>query len=561
MAKEASATAMSEDSIGQLEDVKKGKPRKFAMICKGTSIVSLVVYKKGNVEARKKEAKEAGKGQFYFGVVDGKGVAIRFALARADGFESEPVKSIVLKNYLDESAEIKCKPFFEIVDTSPLVLDEDDPLVARFLQLQAAAGAACDAHADRAAEINSLCSQIGGHLDQEQPDEATAMLESLEKLLAGLTPAQTTSSAVPVAEARTSPAPRANDAAAQFLTRLKVLKPSIDAAMAAAGANPEIKLRFSEAAVFARQKDFPQADALLDVVEQLLKQSTVSPPATSSGTHPADAFKARLTALIPQIKAAAGTPAGDVAKLNVSEAGVCARKQDFVQANLLLDQAEAALKTSPQTSPRNPADLFKERLAALVPQIKQAASTPAGDAAKLKASEAGLFARKSDFVLANALLDEAEAALKGSAVATSPSTQSFNAPTDASPGIAPGLVAKRKFLIERWKRIPPEISADLKRLQQAIERDIPDEDADLLIELSEDYLNDFFDDMKEAIDDDINSGDAQYKNAIKTIGDFRTKIASEPLIQHLKANTLKAEVTVESILLGALDEIEQALAN
>ena len=122
-------------------------------------------------------------------------------------------------------------------------------------------------------------------------------------------------------------------------------------------------------------------------------------------------------------------------------------------------------------------------------------------------------------------------------------------------------MANRKFLIERWKRIPPEISADLKKLQAAIEREIPDEDADLLVELSEDYLNDFYDEMKDAIDDDINSGDAQYKNAIKTIGDFRTKIASEPLIQHLKANTLKAEVTVESILLGALDEIEQALAN
>jgi hypothetical protein len=41
-----------------------------------------VIYKKGNVEKRKKEAKEAGKGQFYFGVVDGKGPAIRFVLPR-----------------------------------------------------------------------------------------------------------------------------------------------------------------------------------------------------------------------------------------------------------------------------------------------------------------------------------------------------------------------------------------------------------------------------------------------------------------------------------------------
>ncbi len=81
MAKDNSDTAsMNEESVGYLEDVKKGKPRKFVMICKGTNIVSLVVYKKGNVEGRKKEAKEAGKGQFYFGAVNGKGVDIRFIL-------------------------------------------------------------------------------------------------------------------------------------------------------------------------------------------------------------------------------------------------------------------------------------------------------------------------------------------------------------------------------------------------------------------------------------------------------------------------------------------------
>jgi len=60
MAKEESAS-VSNDSKAYLDDVKKGKSRKFAMICKGTEVVSLVVYKKGGVEKRKKEAKEAGK--------------------------------------------------------------------------------------------------------------------------------------------------------------------------------------------------------------------------------------------------------------------------------------------------------------------------------------------------------------------------------------------------------------------------------------------------------------------------------------------------------------------
>jgi hypothetical protein len=187
MAKDTAVAApVSEESVRFLEEVKKGKPRKFAMICKGASLVSLVVYKKGNVEKYKKEAKKSGKGQFYFGIVDGKGVDIRFALARADGFEKPPVKTLTLKSFLADSADLKFKPYFEIVDEPQLVLDEDDPLVARFLRWQEAALRACEAHPDRAAEINSLCRQIGSHLDQDQPDPATEKLDQLETLLGGL---------------------------------------------------------------------------------------------------------------------------------------------------------------------------------------------------------------------------------------------------------------------------------------------------------------------------------------------------------------------------------------
>jgi len=124
-----------------------------------------------------------------------------------------------------------------------------------------------------------------------------------------------------------------------------------------------------------------------------------------------------------------------------------------------------------------------------------------------------------------------------------------------------GLVAKRKFLLERWQKIPLEVSANLKALQEAIAREMPDEDAAGLMALAEDYLDDFYGEMKDAIDDDINSGDAEYKNAIATIKAFRGQIASEPLIQHLKKNPLKANADVESILLDALSETEQALGS
>jgi hypothetical protein len=126
---------------------------------------------------------------------------------------------------------------------------------------------------------------------------------------------------------------------------------------------------------------------------------------------------------------------------------------------------------------------------------------------------------------------------------------------------SPGMVAKRIFLLERWQKIPPQVSANLKALQEAIARELPEEDAGHLISLAEDYLDDFYEEMKDAIDDDINSGDAQYKSAIAAIHAFREKIASEPLIQHLKSNPLGAPVDIESILLGALSEVEKTLAS
>ena len=72
--------------------------------------------------------------------------------------------------------------------------------------------------------------------------------------------------------------------------------------------------------------------------------------------------------------------------------------------------------------------------------------------------------------------------------------------------IPSGIVAKRKFLIERWQKIPPQINANLKALKDAIAREMPSEDAEELTKLSEEYLDEFYGEMKEAIDDDINSG-------------------------------------------------------
>ncbi|HSI59449.1 MAG TPA: hypothetical protein VLA16_17940 [Ideonella sp.] len=78
------------------------------------------------------------------------------------------------------------------------------------------------------------------------------------------------------------------------------------------------------------------------------------PEAASPAAATEAAFTARLKALMPRLAAAAGQKSGQDAKLLVSEAGVFARKKDWVGALGKLDEAEALL-ASP-VAPASPAD-------------------------------------------------------------------------------------------------------------------------------------------------------------------------------------------------------------
>ncbi len=279
MAKEEFAS-VSNDSKAYLDEVKKGKSRKFAMICKGTEVISLVVYKKGGVEKRKKEAKEAGKGQFYFGTVGGKGIDINFILARSDGFESAPVKNTVLKNFLSEAADFNCKPIFEIVDSPQVVLDEEDPLVARFLKSRELAQAICDRFPDRAFEINALCLDTGRLLDQDQPEQAIVKIELLESLLEELkgtgspqasgqttsgqtTSTETTSTATQPTASTTQASPTTTspeNAAIKLAESLKKLKPTMDSVInSEPNRKGELQAKMGEIVGEIKSKEFDQA--------------------------------------------------------------------------------------------------------------------------------------------------------------------------------------------------------------------------------------------------------------------------------------------------------------
>ena len=119
--------AVSMATKSMLEDhVKKGKVRKFVLICKGAAIQTLVVFKKGPYGTQLMAAKKAGfRGQAYCGVITGKGKKIVMQLPgtsevakimKADGGAvSEPCKIAKLRAFLTEEGGVAFKPEFDIV--------------------------------------------------------------------------------------------------------------------------------------------------------------------------------------------------------------------------------------------------------------------------------------------------------------------------------------------------------------------------------------------------------------------------------------------------------------
>ncbi|ADB16947.1 hypothetical protein Psta_2277 [Pirellula staleyi DSM 6068] len=113
------------DSIKCLETVKRGTPARFVAASKGGKIVGCVVYRKGGYDGHAKRAKESG-GTLCFGVVNGTGAALVFNLARADKFEAAPTKDLALREYVNEGNDLKLKPVFAIINTLPVVADDDN---------------------------------------------------------------------------------------------------------------------------------------------------------------------------------------------------------------------------------------------------------------------------------------------------------------------------------------------------------------------------------------------------------------------------------------------------
>lgn len=268
-----------------------------------------------------------------------------------------------------------------------------------------------------------------------------------------------------------------------------------------------------------------------------------APPVPEGGMV---AFEARLKQVAPQAVpvAKAGGEVGGVLMPLLKRAQAQRASGDHVGGMATLDEVERLLRAPAPAAPppppnADPAAKFRERLAALIPQFKQAAGTPTGDGAKLKASEAGVFARKQDFGKANTLLDEAEALLK----------------TPAADSDWPAAKAK-------WQDASDTVDGQISKLQGVLKQSDDKE----LVEIAEFGLNavtgNFKVPLMAAIRDIDSRGGAQpdaARKALDIVRGFREHILTSAEITAVDNNPFGVEVNIQNSLSDAFNVMEKSL--
>lgn len=348
--------AVSDETIDFLGQVKKGKPRKFVMLTVGAKVAALVLYKSGNSNKQIAKAKQESKGTPCFGVVEGQGQDLTFKIAVSDGFKSAPVANTALKTFLKDEADISCKPIFEVVETAPLVLDDDHPVVVRFRRLQTAAIKACEANPSLADEISDLCLRIGTDLDQDQIDQAVARLDGLETLLASAVPPNREEPAVPNPNVSVDPASSIEQQKATLADALKKIKPLVDRAIEAApNRKGEVLQAIGQVANQIRQGEFNDAKNSLLAAAALAREliAGAQAPVANEVNRLQEQFESAKARLEPRLMAAGrADPAKATPLMNVWNYALDqAEAENYKSAVAALERLEVAVEKTLREAP------------------------------------------------------------------------------------------------------------------------------------------------------------------------------------------------------------------
>jgi hypothetical protein len=329
-----------------LQDVKKGKPRKFVMIKEGVQIDRLYVFKKGPFDRYVRMAKQDGvRGQAFWGVVRGDGNDIHFELSRADGFNEPPGKEIRLKEFLKEETSFKFDPDYVIVDAlAPIDESEDESKTE-------------DAPKQESQEVGA-----------------------------------------------------ADDQGEKFITLLKKILPHVKRALATpTSVSDELKSRVAEAQGLGRQRDFEQGLATLRIVGQLTKAALAEAESTQTASDPGGRTIQRSSQLrtrADEAEASGTSFAKDIERRFQQVDGFIQKKQ-FDRAEKALDQLERLVQRAQAETNRR--RQWLERIAEVEPRYQeQLRESTDGRSLRAIYDYAQMQAQRKQFVKALVALDRLE---------------------------------------------------------------------------------------------------------------------------------------------------------
>jgi hypothetical protein len=378
-------TPIGEGTNKFLEQAKKGQSRNFLLVCKGAKVTYLAVRKKPVKKNELNEAKKAGyKGEGYFGVITGKGMELVFNLSLADGYTAEPVKDKILKDFLEEKADFKCKPTFAIVPTLPEVpFDEEDlsnPLIVRFLGLAHKISAVLDINPNAAGEIQQTSTEIRLLLQDGNFDDAEPRINVFETRLSQLSVGDSvandqTASAPPQPSPPQSPAPAQTDDEALKLKLQETLNKLVPQIKQAVATFPDRKgeLLTPVAAIRKQIDDGKLEDAkqgLMGLVKTLkdISSQQMAPPSDGSTD-----LTERIQRLEPQLlQAVKLNPEKGTALMNLwNFINDKVSTGDAASATKALERLEPALQESLKSAPSSDAERFGIREGLVADRIKE----------------------------------------------------------------------------------------------------------------------------------------------------------------------------------------------
>ncbi|MBL8362833.1 MAG: hypothetical protein JNN18_20265 [Rubrivivax sp.] len=228
----------------------------------------------------------------------------------------------------------------------------------------------------------------------------------------------------------------------------------------------------------------------------------------------------------------------------------------------------------PQSQPpapplRDEAAGFNSRLKALVPRVQQAVAGqhPQVQDIRLKVSEAGALARKSDFARAQALLEEVEALL-GVPPAGAPAATPAAPPAPAAAPVNPQRFVNHARARLAWAGSRQRVAADLQKLEAAIlahyqgDEDLP-ELAQSVRQLDR-ILAELDESLADKLDEALNASDVTvraqlHEQAREILARYGRFVDTDSLLAALDANPF-VPLTTHKTLMAALQVLDKSLA-